>query len=145
MKMEVLMDREDHDHFKTIVSQQVGRQIGLSKKPNEVNSDLSRDPDYSLRKAKQICACYRKDEAHDPEMYVAALAAVLSDYPEYIINYVADPRTGITASCKWLPSVAEVKTACDAEMAKIGRDDERDRRIYKQLADREADEKEIGR
>ena len=43
-------------------------------------------PTDVLRKAKQIFACYRKDEAHDPEMYAAAVAALLSGYPQYVVD-----------------------------------------------------------
>lgn len=58
-------------------------------------------------------ACYRKAEATDPEIYAAAVAAVLSDYPQAVIDYVTDPRTGLPVKSKWLPTVFEVKQACE--------------------------------
>jgi hypothetical protein len=42
-----------------------------------------------------------------------AVAATLADYPPDVIEYVTDPRTGLPAKCKWLPSVAEVREACE--------------------------------
>jgi hypothetical protein len=63
--------------------------------------------------------CYRRDEANDPEIYCAAIAAVLSDYPRAIVEYVTDPRVGIPSRIKWPPSVAEVMEACDAEMKRV--------------------------
>ena len=57
--------------------------------------------------------CYRKAEASDPEIYAAATAAVLSEYPQDVIDFVTDPRTGLPVTSKWLPSVFEVKQACE--------------------------------
>jgi hypothetical protein len=58
-------------------------------------------------------SCYRKDEAHDPAVYVAAAAAVLGCYPTKVIDRVTDPRTGLPSDLKFLPSVAEIREACD--------------------------------
>lgn len=60
--------------------------------------------------------CYRKQDANDPEIYVAAVTAVLSEYPREVIESVTDPRTGLPSRLKWLPTVAEVKEACEAVM-----------------------------
>ena len=54
---------------------------------------------------------------------------------------VCDPRTGIASTSKFLPSVAEIKDACDAKEARVIQDLERERRIKKQLAERDSDEK----
>jgi hypothetical protein len=60
--------------------------------------------------------CYRRDDAHDPDTYAAAISAVLAEYPESVVRYVTDPRTGIPRKLKFLPSVAEVAEACDHEL-----------------------------
>jgi len=135
------MDTEDRDHFKTIASALAGPQQGSQKPPVVESSSLVRDPNYTLRKAQMIFACYRKDETQDPETYAAAVAAVLSQYPQNVIDYVCDPRTGITGTNKWLPAVAEIKDACESLMNKLWQDGAREKRIEKQLADREADYK----
>lgn len=57
--------------------------------------------------------CYRKAEASDPEIYAAATSAVLAEYPQEIIDYVTDPRTGLPSNSQWLPSVFEVRKACN--------------------------------
>jgi hypothetical protein len=57
--------------------------------------------------------CFRRQEANDPDIYVAAIAAVLNEYPPAIIDYVTDPRTGLPNTLKWLPAVAEVREACN--------------------------------
>ena len=60
--------------------------------------------------------CYRKDDAHDPDTYAAAISAVLAEYPEGVVRYVTDPRTGLPRKMKFLPSVAEVSEACEYEL-----------------------------
>lgn len=62
-----------------------------------------------------LFSCYRKDEAHDPEIYCAAVAATLADFPRQVVDYVTDPRTGIPSESKFLPNVAEVRAACVRE------------------------------
>lgn len=60
--------------------------------------------------------CYRKADANDPETYAAGVAAILSEYPPEIIDYVCDPRTGLPRRLKWLPTMAEIAEACDARV-----------------------------
>jgi hypothetical protein len=66
-------------------------------------------------------ACYRRDEAHNPEIYCAAISSVLSEYSIAVIDYVTDPRTGLPLDLKFLPSVAEVREACDRRAEQIRR------------------------
>ncbi len=73
-------------------------------------------PSQSLKQARTLLACYRKGEAEDPETYVAAVAALLDGYPEDVRAFVADPRTGIAGKVKFLPTLSEVRDACEAAM-----------------------------
>lgn len=57
--------------------------------------------------------CYRKGDANDPVTYVAAIAAVLSEYPADVVQSVTDPRRGIPGKLKWPPNPAEIIDACD--------------------------------
>lgn len=57
--------------------------------------------------------CYRKGDANDPETYTLAIAAVLAEYTPDVVRQVTDPRSGLPSRLKWLPSVSEVKEACD--------------------------------
>lgn len=43
-----------------------------------------------------------------------AVAATLAEYGPEVVEYVTDPRTGLPAKLKWLPSVAEVREACES-------------------------------
>lgn len=63
-------------------------------------------------------SCYRKDEAFNPDVFLTAAAAILSEYSEAVIRYVTDPRTGLPSRQKWPPQASEIKEACE------------DRRIY---------------
>lgn len=73
--------------------------------------------DVATRRAAILLGCYRKGDAEDPETYSASVAAVLSTYPQEVAYRVTDPRTGLAGRSQWLPTVAEVRAACEAEMA----------------------------
>jgi hypothetical protein len=74
-----------------------------------------------------LLGCYRTGEANNPEIYADAAIAVLSDYPFDIARAVVDPRGGLPSRTKWLPTIAELKAACEEEMAPIYRAAERKR------------------
>lgn len=59
---------------------------------------------------------YRKGEAADPEVYVTSVATVLTRYPATVARYVTDPVHGLPGKTNWLPTIAEVRAACEAEM-----------------------------
>jgi hypothetical protein len=50
---------------------------------------------------------------------MASLGAVLEQYPNDVIVYVTDPRTGIQRGCKWPPSIAEIVEACDKRVEEL--------------------------
>lgn len=108
------MDLEDQDHFRTIAAASAGPQTVSSSKPSEGHSPSAPDQAFCLKAARTLFACYRKDEAHDPETYCAAVAAVFGDYAEDIIALAIDPRTGIAGKQKFLPAVAEIRSFCEA-------------------------------
>jgi hypothetical protein len=66
-----------------------------------------------------LTGCYRKDEAVNPEIYAAALTSVLCMFSPEVVRFVTDPRTGIPGREKWLPSIAEVRAACEQKAALI--------------------------
>ena len=108
------MDKEDREHFKTIASQPAKPQTDSLPPQNEGNSQSLLDQAFYLQKAKAIFGCYRRDEAHDPDMFVAGLTAVLGDYPAAIVDYVADPRTGVLSEFPMgLPNVGQIRQLCD--------------------------------
>ncbi len=76
-------------------------------------------PEIASESARILLGCYRKGEAEDAEIYVRAIAAVFSGYPDAVARRIVDPRIGIAGQVQWLPTVAEVKHACEVEMAPI--------------------------
>jgi hypothetical protein len=106
------MDIEDRDHFKTIASPLAPLLDGLRKPPSAASSPSGPDPAYCLNRTKILFSCYRRDEAHDPEVYCAAVAATLADFTPPVVDYVTDPRTGLPSESKFLPNIAEVRAAC---------------------------------
>lgn len=49
------------------------------------------------------------------------IAAVLTCYPVEIMKEVSDPRWGIATKIKWLPTLYDVKEACEAAMQPVYR------------------------
>ncbi len=92
-----------------------------------------------------LCACYRKDEAVNPEVYAAAVEAVLSDYPREVIEYVTDPRTGLPKRCAWLPSIKEVHDMCGEITELFASRERRKRALEQQFKDRDQYEDEQAR
>jgi hypothetical protein len=90
------------------------------------NSQSSRNqtcsPEYAGKRARLMFGCYRRDEAADPETFVAAVTMILSRYPAAVVEAVTDPFSGIPSrkterGYSGLPDVADVKEACEAEAA----------------------------
>lgn len=54
---------------------------------------------------------------------MASLGMVLAQYPDDVIVYVTDPRTGVQRNCKWPPTIAEIVEACDRRMQEKARMD----------------------
>lgn len=115
------MDSEDRDHFKTIAAAPVVQRVGSQRQQSGENSHSAPDPAYCLRRTQLLLSCYRKDEVHDPDVYSAAVAATLGDFPKSVVDYVTDPRTGLPSELKFLPNVAEVRDACARETARQDR------------------------
>lgn len=86
-----------------------------SLQPSKSTSQLSNAVEIA-KCAKVLLGCYRTGDANDPAIYSGAVIAVLSDYPLDVVRDVVDPRTGLPAHSKWLPTVAEIKDACEARM-----------------------------
>lgn len=63
--------------------------------------------------AKLLLGCFRTGDATDPEVYTRAVVVVLADYPDDVIERVIDPRSGIPSRMNWLPTIAEIKSACE--------------------------------
>ena len=67
----------------------------------------------ALLAAQKLLGCFRQGDANDPVVYGSAIAAVLSEYPREVVMYVCHPFTGLPSTNTFMPSVFEVKAACD--------------------------------
>lgn len=67
---------------------------------------------------------------------MAAVTAVLARYPKEVITAVTHPVTGIVVEIKWLPSVMEVREACERSMRPIRNALEHERLIAAQFEER---------
>lgn len=68
-----------------------------------------------------LFGCYRRADAADPDIYIAAVAVVLSLYDTDLIREVTDPRTGIQTTEKhmtFMPNAGELKVYCEALAAR---------------------------
>lgn len=66
-----------------------------------------------LRCQLALFSAYRIDQYGDPEGFKTSVGAVLEQYPNEVIIYVCDPRTGIQRRCKFPPTLSEIIEACD--------------------------------
>lgn len=60
-----------------------------------------------------VFSAYRADQYSDPDSFKISLGAVLEQYPNEVITFVCDPRTGIQRRSKWPPTISEMVEACD--------------------------------
>ena len=60
-----------------------------------------------------LFSAYRADQYSDPEGFKNSLGAVLEGFPDEVICYVCDPRTGLQRRMKWPPTISEVIEACE--------------------------------
>lgn len=93
--------------------------------------------EFAAERAQLLFGCYRKGDANDPKTYVTAVAAVLSDYPEETIRFVTDPRTGMPSRGEWMPTVGEIKRACEEHHGPVRRAMEREANERRQLLERQ--------
>ena len=70
------------------------------------------DPEIAANRAAILFGCYRRADANDPDVYAAAVAAILSEYDEETVIAVTDPRTGIARRSNFLPTINEIDKAC---------------------------------
>src|SRR4051794_15498597 len=123
------------------------RTASSSSSDNSTNPRPPSNATYAAERARLLFGQYRKGDANDPEIYVATIAAILSDYPMETIRFVTDPRTGIAANPLadpetgrvWtgMPDAANVKRACELHYLPTRRQLEREDNIRRQLEERQ--------
>lgn len=101
-----------------------------SRKLASVSQESVQRAEFASKRARLLLGQFRKGEANDPATFVHSVAAVLARFPEDIVVYVTDPRTGLASKSDWMPTVREVSEECVriyAEQAEQHKARERDR------------------
>jgi hypothetical protein len=68
--------------------------------------------------ARRLIGFYPRADYADPETFMSGVVATLARYPAGVLRRVSDPYDGLAGRCKFLPRIAEIREACDAEMQK---------------------------
>lgn len=118
------------------------RQIAASLPPpkGSLTKDSALDHGRETRCLKAVRVMYafwRKSDAFDPEMFAAGAAAVLAEYPSWVVDLVTDPRTGLPSQLDFPPTIKEVKDACETLVEMRRRREERQTSLRAQFAQRE--------
>lgn len=85
----------------------------LPPQSTDTSTALNKRRAQVARYAKLLLGCFRTGDATDPEVYAGAVIIVLADYPDDVIERVVDPRHGLPSRMNWLPTIAEIKSACE--------------------------------
>jgi len=96
------MDEDDNPHRKMIPKASGVPSTGFSRGSMEAMKLASHH-------AKLILGSFRADQANDPDVYITAIAHLLSRYPPDIGARLTDPKDGVAGKYKFLPTVSEVR------------------------------------
>jgi hypothetical protein len=73
--------------------------------------------------AMLVLGSYRATEINDPKVYVAGCVAVFRRFPADVVSRVCEPGAGIQTRQKWLPTVSELREACERALdERLGRE-----------------------
>lgn len=74
-----------------------------------------------MRCQKILFSAYRADQYADAEGFMTSLGAVLEQFPDDVIIYITDPRTGIQRRSKWPPTISEVIEVAEQHQEHLAR------------------------
>jgi hypothetical protein len=64
---------------------------------------------------------YSQSDFTAPKEAALSMCSVFEDYPDPIIIFATDPKTGVQRRCKWPPKLAEVVEFCDERIGYIAK------------------------
>lgn len=94
-----------------------------SSQPSTGHSSSQSRKTLILQRQRILFSAFRADQYSDPEGYLMSLGLVLEQYPDQVIVYISDPRTGVQRHLKWPPTISEIVEACDARAAELKRNE----------------------
>ena len=104
------------------------RPLQTSSEPPPPSSAQKQRLALAMERVAMMLDCFPdRTDAPQSAGHAGGLAAILSDYPDAVILAVTDPRTGVQTRQKWRPLPYELKQACEAEMAPLRRQWQRER------------------
>jgi hypothetical protein len=86
--------------------------LALSRSGRSANCE----PEVAAARATLLFGYYPRNEANDPEIFIAGATAMLASYPEVVVERVCDPIRGLPSKSKFLPAIAEIRETCEREM-----------------------------
>jgi hypothetical protein len=99
----------------------------------------------ALQRAKTMLDFWRTGSANNTDTYLTAVAAILARYPEKVIYAVTSPTDGLPVKLTWMPSLKEIKDACELEMLPIYTQERQAKLVADTLAERQEAEERQGR
>jgi hypothetical protein len=75
-------------------------------------------PSYAAERLRVMLGSFPQSERAkvDPTVFVPALAAMLASFPQDIVQAVTDPVRGIASEQNWVPTLAELRHACEVRL-----------------------------
>jgi hypothetical protein len=71
-----------------------------------------------------VLGAYRAADVSDPATYISTASAVISGFSEEVATEALNPRNGLQTRSKWLPTISEIREACE-QVAQAKADRER--------------------
>lgn len=95
--------------------------------------------------AGSLVSYYPAREVNDARAYISAMTALMAAFPRDFVKRVCNPVTGLPSRLKFLPTLADVREALDAEATRRTRIIANARYVIEQAAKRAAEAEEEAR
>lgn len=69
----------------------------------------------ATQKADRLFGFFPPSSASDPEIFMTGVVNLLATYPEWVAERIMSTTTGLPAKHTFLPSIKEIREACEAE------------------------------
>lgn len=95
------------------------RAPAASSQPSTARSNDQSRKTLILQRQRILFSAFRADQYSDADGYLTSLGMVLEQYPNEVIIWITDPRTGVQRHAKWPPTISEIVEACDKRVAEL--------------------------
>lgn len=84
---------------------------------------------HAAKAAERLFGFYPRGAATDPEVFMTGVVQLLAAYPRAAVEAILSPLSGLPTKHKFLPSIAEIHEALEAQVAPLRRQQEREHRL----------------